>query len=220
MRTDLQWMIRSPSIRYKRKPLASRHYPFHYARFARERPCPGECPWALSGRVGTPSDTNLVIGVSAFFGRMRFPTAVMRWRMGLMPPGGGGMPMGSAAEESLALRMIVERWRMGADVTQILGALTVAGELAAGQDFDQDVLNGLAEVRWARADQTLHAYLQIVYLGQRRFDGWDQDVMLRMGGVCKVGRYATISLQYTHDLATHGSRSADGKLGIQLRLYF
>ncbi len=89
-----------------------------------------ERPWIVSGRLGVKPKAGLSVGVAGFSG------------------------------EVLDINTTVRRERLGLDVEQELGPLTLLGEVSLGHDEDREVFNTLAEVNWRTRHEDLLVYLQ------------------------------------------------------------
>ena len=87
-------------------------------------------PYAISARIGSPPDRNLIAGISAFRGRV-------------------------AGAEGLA-----ERRRIGTDVRWLSGPLEFMVEASVGKDGDDDTRSWLAEAAWSNRSNTGLLYLQ------------------------------------------------------------
>ena len=175
--------------------------------------------YAVAGRIGTPSDQNLVLGLSAFHGQVLDEHRLHRWRSGLHRQSRVDRVLGRTPGEGRGGDELVRRTRVGADLSWVVGQFTMKGEVSVGRDFNQDVFNTLVEIDWRSVDESLHAYVQGIYLGQRG-SGWDEDVVTRIGVVWAVTRHFEISGQYSQDLRTYGGRPTDALFGIQARMRF
>ncbi len=87
-------------------------------------------PYVFSARIGTPTERNLAVGVSAFQGDVLTPSG------------------------------LVERDRYGADLRWSAGPLQLLAEVSTGTDFDDRVRNRLAELNWTNSFESLLAYAQ------------------------------------------------------------
>ena len=184
-----------------------------------EYTCAGK-NYAVAGRIGTPSDRNFSLGLSAMHGQIMDPHGLGRYQSELEMPSRvdrarGQMPGAGRGDDDL-----VRRTRAGIDATWIVGQFTFRGEASVGRDFNQDVFNMFLESAWTSADEKLMAYLQGIYLGQRGGFGWDEDVVARLGGVWKFANRWSVSAQYSQDLLTYGTRMEDAMFTLQLQYRF
>jgi len=177
--------------------------------------------WALTGRIGTPAEQNLVVGLSGFVGEVL--------------PAMGGM-------QRMRGRNVFRRSRVGLDSTWIIGQLTLDGEVSYGRDFRDNKLNALGEVRWSLPGSTLTTYVQGVYLGGERSMrmrmqmtgpmgmmmtrvttrrlGWDEQVLVRGGLRWELVKDVSVGAQVSYDLATVSGRRPDAKFSLQLNIRF
>lgn len=175
--------------------------------------------YAVAARIGTPSEKNLVLGLSAFHGQVMDEHRIHRWRSGLREMSRVDRVLGRTPDKGRGEDNLVRRTRFGIDVFWVNEQYTLKGELSVGRDFNQDVVNSLVEIDWRSADESLHAYLQGIYLGQRG-SGWDKDIEARIGMVWVLDPHFEISAQYSQDLKTYGDRPTDSMFTIQSRIRF
>jgi len=122
-------------------------------------------PYALAGRVGTPSDANFVIGASAFQGRVWNPGAVRQWSIDIRSDSSYGKDLDPLLEGTVTTGLI-ERRRVGVDVQWYRGLYGVLAEAAYGHDSGpsgwgrRDVLNTLVEINRGSSDGRVNAYVQ------------------------------------------------------------
>ncbi|MCH7720287.1 MAG: hypothetical protein IH988_04770, partial [Planctomycetes bacterium] len=115
-------------------------------------------PFTVAGRIGTPRDRNVILGMSVFHGRVWSPAAVGQWRSGLRPPSRVEADRGLTDTAGGRGRDdILRRTRFGIDVQWYLGTFGMLAEVSFGRDYNQDVFNGLAEINWSNADDTWFA---------------------------------------------------------------
>lgn len=176
--------------------------------------------FVIAGRLGTPSDRNVSVGVSGMHGQILSPHGLHRWRSSLESPSRVDRVLGRTTGEGRGDDDLVRRTRVGIDATWIAQQYTFRGEASAGRDFHQDVFNVLLEAMWSNPDESQTIYLQAIYLGQRSAFGWDEDVIARLGGVSKFAKSWSASWQYSQDLTTYGSRSEDAIFTVQLQYRF
>ena len=170
-------------------------------------------PFLVAGRIGTPTQANRVLGLSALYGEVIDEHGTHRVDH--------NDPRGEFREEG----EFVRRLRVGADYTQIVGQYTFRAEVSGGRDFEQSVVNTLAEVAWTSRDERVTAYLQGLYLGQDGHLGWDEDVRTRLGVLWSFHNQWSLSAQWVHDFLTYADNRAgvhlnEDTLGLQLRWTF
>lgn len=88
-------------------------------------------PYIFSGRIGTPSQQNLVTGLSFFTGKV------------------------------LGASGTTKRKRIGIDMAWYRCNWELLLELSAGNNDNTQVANALTEVSWRNLDESLHTYLQL-----------------------------------------------------------
>ena len=170
-------------------------------------------PYLVAGRIGTPSDRNRVLGLSALYGEVIDEHGIHRIDE--------NDPLGDVRE----LDGFVRRLRVGFDFTQIVNEFTFKGEVSGGRDFEQEVFNTLLEVSWTSPDDTLTAYLQGVYLGQDDHLGWDENVRTHLGALWKIDHQWKLSTEWVHDLRSWAENKGgvhinDDEFKFQLRVTF
>lgn len=176
--------------------------------------------YAVAGHIATPQDQNFVIGASVFYGQVIDPHRLHRWRSGLGRQSRVDRVLGRTPGRGRGDDELVRRTRAGIDLTWAVDQFTTKWEASVGRDFDQDVFNNVVELDWSSADDTVHAYVQGIYLGQRGGAGWDEDVIARLGAVWKITPHFEISSQWSQDLKTYGDRPTDANISIQTRMRF
>lgn len=160
--------------------------------------------YAVAGRVGTPYDRNVSLGVSAFVGRVIDPPRLGRYRRG-----GGLTDLGDD---------LVRRDRFGLDASIVDGPRTWLAELSAGSDFEQEVVNGLAELGWTSRSGDRLTYLQAVVLAQQGTAGWDEDLAVRLGVRWAAEAGFQLEAQLRRDLERYGGAEEDTALVVQARV--
>lgn len=173
--------------------------------------------YAVVGRIGTPSDRNFILGLSGFYGQILDPHRIHRYQSRVAEPSRVDSALGRVPGEGRGDDNLVRRLRVGLDFTWIINQFTLKGETSVGRDFDQDVLNSLLELDWSTPDRKFAAYVQTIYLGQRGPKGWDEDVLMRIGGIWSMDENWSLSGQYTQDIKTYGTRREDALFTLQLR---
>ncbi len=169
-------------------------------------------PYLVAGRIGTPSNENFVLGLSALYGEVIDNHGTHRVD--------DGDPL-----DTRQPGRFVRRLRVGADVTKVFEQFTLLGQVSGGRDFDQEVFNTIVEVNWTSPDEKLTAYLQALYLGQDGHFGWDEDVQTRLGVVWKFHHEWSLSGEWRHDYLryleeTAGLHRNDDTWSLQLRWTF
>lgn len=170
-------------------------------------------PYLFAGRIGTPSDRNTILGVSALHGEV------------IDDHGAHRVDEGDPRGDFRQIEDMVRRWRVGLDGTHLMGQWTLRGEAAGGEDFDQAVFNGLGEIEWTNRNEMFSAYLQGRYNGQDGFDGWDEDVQSRLGLKWRLNTTFALSAQWIHEFAHYaeekgGTHRIEDTFTIQLRARF
>jgi len=171
----------------------------------------------LSGRIGTPSTENFVIGLSVLYGEVRDPMGIMR-----------GMHMANMTsyyfnDTTRPGDDIVRRYRVGVDGTLLYGPYTFKSELALGEDVNQDVINGLAEVNYLfpAMEDRLEAVAQVqsAYQGIPAAGG-NNDTFLTLGLNYKISPGVTLQTTYRHDFQRLKNTANEDSVALRLYCYF
>lgn len=173
----------------------------------------GKDPYLFAGRIGTPSDQNTVLGVSALYGEVIDDHGAHRVDE--------GDPLGKVRQQ----QDIVQRWRVGLDGTHLIDQWTLRGEISGGEDFEQTVVNAVGEIEWTSSDEMFIAYLQARYNGQDGHFGWGDDVQSRLGLRWRLNSTLTFSAQWVHEFEHFGEHEGglhlpEDTYSIQLRVRF
>jgi hypothetical protein len=164
-------------------------------------------PYIVSGRISTPPEDTLVMGLSGFHGRVANAGAVANVRAGLADPADLG-----------AVGSIVRRTRFGVDVAWYSASqFAFLGEASVGRDYWQDVVNGLAEVNWNSQDETVLLYLQARFFNQRFAPGWDDAFATRLGVRYKPDNHWDFSAQYIQNISAFRAAPHDAAVAFQIR---
>ena len=167
-------------------------------------------PHAVAGRIGTPSEAKVILGLSAFYGRVSNPGAVAVFE------GGSADPV--AARD---LQAIVRRSRFGADLQwHFSSPFALLGEVSVGRDYNQDVCNALVELDWRSPGETFLVYLQTRCFAQRFAAGWDDALSCALGARYNPDATWALSAQYTQDFTTFFRVPRDAVFSLQLRFRF
>ena len=178
-------------------------------------------PFAVSGRIGTPRDRNVVLGLSAFHGRVWNPGAVRQWRSGLKPLSKAQTARGVTETGGGRGRDdIVRRTRFGVDAQWYLGTVGLLAEASYGRDYHQDVFNGLAEINWNNADDKWFVYTQARVFAQRFARGWDSAVQSVVGMRYRPDNHWSFSVQYLQNIDSMFDARRDTILTVQTRYRF
>lgn len=179
--------------------------------------------YLFAGRVGMPSDGNLVLGVSALRGRVRNLRATAEWRADVGPEAiePEAMPL---VDEAVAAG-VIDRYRVGADVAWYRGVYGVLAESAYGEDSGPDgvarrtVVNALAEVNRTNSDDRVLTYFQGRLFSHETAAGWSRQVNGALGIRFAVDRHWSVSAEYSQRLPG-SDRAQERALRLQLRHRF
>jgi hypothetical protein len=167
--------------------------------------------FVVAGRIGTPSDANFVVGLSAMYGEIMDKQRVNRFRKGLPAAAQAGfMP----ADD------IVQRHRFGIDATSVHGQFTLRSEVSVGRDFEQEVVLALGDITWSNPDGKLSTWAQILSWSQNGTTGWDADLQLRIGVDWQLVNQWTLSARVIHDFEKYLNTVNDTIFTTQLRWTF
>ena len=161
--------------------------------------------YAVSARIGTPSDRNFVLGVAVLQGRVLNPRR----------------------------NILIPRKRLGLDASWIVSQFTLKGESSVGKDFNDNVYHNLLELDWGNADGTLSAYVQGVHLrrkmmmggmpgmmgdmGTMRMFRWTNKVAPRVGANWLFSKRWSVEGQYGPEMVMPMTQREDWELRVQLR---
>lgn len=153
-------------------------------------------PYALSGRIGTPVDSESFWGVSSagisfFYGEID--------RRG---------------------RPHEERWRVGIDGQHYLGPIGLLTEISAGETESATTLNTLFEVNQSNRRETLLFYQQFRYIRQQVPGTWDDYSALHVGIRYAPDTHWALSAQWRQDLWQLASNPVHEVFSLQLRYRF
>ena len=133
-------------------------------------------PYALSGRIGTPIDTENFWGTSSY--------GVSFYQAELLRPTGG----------------IQDRWRIGVDGQHYMGPIGLLGEASIGETAGQDTVNLLAEINASNARETILVYNQFRWIRQRTAGAWDESGSSAIGVRYAPDNHWAFSTQFTQEL--------------------
>ena len=164
-------------------------------------------PYIVSGRISTPAEGILVMGLSGFHGRVANAGAVANVRAGLADPAELG-----------AVGSIVRRTRFGLDAAWYTASqFALLGEVSVGRDYRQDVVNGLVELDWNSQDETVLLYLQGRFFNQRFTSGWDDAFATRLGVRYNPDNHWDFSAQYIQNISAFRAAPHDAAVAFQIR---
>jgi hypothetical protein len=146
--------------------------------------------YAVCGRVGTPSDRQLVMGLSAFHGDVISPGP------------------------------LVNRTRVGVDVQRQLGAWTLLGELSVGDDNDDARTQAIAELNWVNNDESLMVYLQDIGRWRESSGNTDSLNRLALGAQYRPDNNWDLSAELRQDLEVFPDAERVFTLVAQVRYRF
>jgi len=182
----------------------------------------------LSGRVGTPADENIIIGISGIYGNPIDQMGVMRgMKMEMMMGMGNGMGMTDTmmkttwfGDDTKPKDNIINRWRMGVDITRLIGPFALKGEVSYGADVNQEVLNGLIQVDYNVTSKLL-AITQFQYAYQDiSDDGSKKDDSILFGINYKLSSYITLMTSFRHDIERLKYTRNENTIWVQLYFYW
>jgi len=146
--------------------------------------------YAICGRIGTPSDRQLVVGLSGFHGEVISPGP------------------------------LVNRTRFGIDVQRQLGAWTLLGELSVGDDNDDSRTQAIAELNWVNNDESLMIYLQDVGRWRESSGKTDSQNRIALGAQYRPDNNWDLSTELRQDLETLPGAERAFTLVAQVRYRF
>lgn len=155
-------------------------------------------PFLIAGRVGSPREAALVVGLSAFYGRVQDPDAIR-------------------VTSSERAATVVRRTRLGVDAQLELGRFALLAEASGGRDFGRDVANELVELDWPGQGERLGTYVQARSFAERLVPGWTVSTEAVVGARYDWARGWSLSGQFTHDVVRGGRGDLHGTFSLQLR---
>lgn len=147
-------------------------------------------PYIVAGRIGTSRDEPVILGISAFQGKV--------------------LNFGPGDET-------VQRGRVGADFTFADEKLVWLAELSAGYEDDDRAYTSLLEIDWMNPLETVLAYNQTQLRGFGRSDGWDNEFRNSAGFRWTPTAHHAISCQLSHFFDTLASENRGTVFEFQLR---
>lgn len=145
-------------------------------------------PYVFSGRVGSPENRNLVIGLSAFFG------------------------------EVLNASGTANRKRIGVDLAYYFYQWEFLLEASGGKDEESDIVNFLAEASWRSPMETYHLYTQLRQNHNKTNQNWNDSTRLSLGMKYDVNKIVSLSGEVIHDIDVMPAVSKQTSLILQLRI--
>ncbi|ODS34801.1 MAG: hypothetical protein SCARUB_00061 [Candidatus Scalindua rubra] len=175
--------------------------------------------YLLGGRIGSPADENLSIGISGLYGMPMDSTAVMRGKkLGMM-----GKPNTWFDSTTIPTDDIIRRWRVGLDSIYLYGPFTFKGEISYGEDVNQEVINGVLEIDYLfpGMDERMETILQVQSAYQDiNTSGGDNDTFLRLGLNYKISNAVTLQFTYRHDFQRLKNTKDEDIIALQLYCFF
>lgn len=150
-------------------------------------------PFIIAGRVGTPRDDTVALGVSALHGE------VLQFG-----------PLGGTSR----------RTRVGIDGTWSDEKFVWLGELSAGFQDNDRAYTALLEADWFNRDESLLIYNQLVVRGIGSTTDWDNEVRHSIGFRRQCDRHWAYSGQLSHFFDQLGSLSRGTEVVWQARYRF
>lgn len=151
-------------------------------------------PWALSGRIGTPREENVVLGFSAFTGDVQIPAR-------------GGINT-------------MERWRVGVDAEFAFGPFSLLGQSSVGENWNMEFYDHLLELNWHDPEEQWRIYLQGVFEHREYMPTAEDYLALYFGVTYAPDTSWVLSGQFKQYLETFHNYPEDGFLTFQLRYRF
>ncbi len=151
----------------------------------------------VAGRIGTPGDADVIVGLSGFHGRVAVPNS-------------------TTAPDGIDMA-IVSRTRLGADGQIFLGRAGILADVSFGRDDSRDIANGLLELNWHTGSERFGPYFQARYFSQRSTAGWDVEAQGLVGAQYNPDTHWSLSAQYQHDVVTFDAAPRAGVMSFQVR---
>lgn len=199
-------------------------YEFTWSRGTGNTPFSKGNPYILAGRVGTPSNANVVLGASVFRGRVWNPGATRAWSAGVRAAPGYLSESDPLLDEAIEAGLI-NRYRVGVDLQWYRGRSGLLAEVAYGQDSGpagwghQGVFNTLVELSRSNGDERLNAYFQGRLFSRDGGSEWGRTLTGALGARYAVDNHWAVSGEYARSVLSSGG-SRGGALRSQLRYRF
>lgn len=149
--------------------------------------------YVFAGRIGSARERNVVLGLSAMTGEVI---------------------KGTGPDT-------VKRKRVGVDAQWHIRSFTLLGEVSTGENDEQDILNGLAELGWNTPTDTVFLYSQIKHFSQDSdASGWSKDSLGAVGARFEPDNHFSADLQYSETISTSGPKPDKRTVELQLRYRF
>lgn len=146
--------------------------------------------YIFAGRIGTARERNVVLGLSALTGET---------------VNGQGPAT-------------TKRKRYGVDAQWHIHSFTLLGEVSTGENNDQDILNGLAELGWNTPTDSVFLYSQIKHFsGDSEATGWSKNSTGAIGARFEPNNNFSADVQYAESLSSDGKDIDPRTFVLQLR---
>jgi len=145
-------------------------------------------PYLFSGRVGTPANNNMVIGLSGFYG------------------------------EILNAAGTTNRKLIGLDLAYYIYQWEFLLEASGGEQNDSEKVNLLAEVSWRSPLEALHLYSQVRQNFNQSATQWNDSTKLSFGINYEFNTSISLSGEISHDLEVLPTSKIQSNAILQLRI--
>ncbi len=145
-------------------------------------------PYLLSGRIGTSSNENFIMGLSGFFGETLNATGTTNRKLG------------------------------GFDIAYYIYQWGFLLEASAGKTSDAETVNLFVEASWRSAMETLHLYSQLRQDYRKPNKNWSDNTKITFGAEYAVTNQISISTEFNHDIEIMNSNSRQTSILLQFRI--
>ncbi len=145
-------------------------------------------PYLLSGRLGTLSNNNLVIGLSGFAGEILNATGTSNVK------------------------------RVGFDVEYYIYQWQLLGEITGGTTNSKETANFFTEVSWRSPLETFHVYSQFRQNFKKIDNSYSDSTSINVGFDYDIKSYLSVSSELTHNIETISGNSGTTNFIFQLRI--
>lgn len=147
-----------------------------------------DSPYLFSGRIGTPSTENFIVGLSGFWGEV----------------------LNSSGTSN--------RKFLGVDFAYYIYQWELLMEASGGEIDNAETINYLTEISWRSPSETLHFYTQLRQVFKRPFDNWNDSTKFTFGVNYDFNTMMNLSAFIEHDINVMPSQDEQTNFTLQLRI--
>ena len=145
-------------------------------------------PYLISGRIGSPSNENFIMGLSTFFGETLNATGTTNRKLA-----------------AIDIAYYVFQWEF-------------LMETSAGETSDAETINFLIEASWRSVLEKLHLYTQLRQNFKKPVNDWADSTKITFGANYDVNNQISVSTELNHDIEIMDSSSRQTSFLVQFRI--